>query len=433
MDQPGSYQVIHNNLVVTARELRSSPIVARLAKDVLVEVLEVVIQEEGKKQVRGKIESPAGWITLLDRSRNLRGAAPVSSADPQPATGSPCSGPIEAGSGSAGSASERPSAAVAVAVSPPPTLGVLPAPCAASEKAAPGTERIPVLQGPAVPAAAAIPAAAPASTAPSSASSAILAATTSASTLPSSSAAQGHQRIAERLRRLEGEALELATATEQLEAELATTQADSAELQARWADISGISDDVLQEASEARRKASLLRRAIQGKEKIVAEKEKENQEVGEEGRRNAKAELASLEAAFNERLKLEVRQKEMQLQEEKLSLWKASEALEKRLNALNAEKACVEQRTMAAGTARSRSLGGHEAMLEAHLAIVQAFGEAAGSACCRSLDEPTLKVAALLFKQPMFRRVFFAFSATMWAWCVLRFSTMQQNAPPVHF
>lgn len=380
MDQPGPYVVVHTNLVVTAGEARASAVVERLAPGRFVNVVEVVYDDDGKK-IRGRLEKPAGWITLLDQDRCLRGATPCPPSDAEPASGE---GAPDGDSLAQAGGAAAPAAGTGPVVAAPPALVAVPV--------------------------------APAAAAPA----------------PLRSAG-GPGKASERIRRLEAESHELAAATAVLKDEVAATLSRCAELQSRWADISGTSDDEMREVDEARRVAGVLRRAIEEKDARLAEALAEQERLGAENRA-AESELGELEVAFRERLRRAVAQTEQRLLEEKASLRRASEAAESRLQAVGAEKAFLEQRALARGATCAGAEGspGYDAMLEAHVAIAHAYGDLARvHPCLRCWDEPTLRITAALFKHSLFRRAFFALSTMFWLFA-LRAGTLTQSGHTVH-
>jgi len=74
-DSPGTYVIIHDQTAVTPTEAigESEGIVSKLSAGSIVKVLQVV-NKMGAHRVRGRIESPAGWISLLDTDGGLRWA-----------------------------------------------------------------------------------------------------------------------------------------------------------------------------------------------------------------------------------------------------------------------------------------------------------------------------------------------------------------------
>eukprot|EP00438_Fugacium_kawagutii_P000158 Skav233090 [mRNA] locus=scaffold986:81296:83758:- [translate_table: standard] len=64
-DLPGHYLIVHNNAAVRAEPSLDSPVVGQLASGEIVHVLEVLpLLEENR--VRGKLEHPHGWISLVN-------------------------------------------------------------------------------------------------------------------------------------------------------------------------------------------------------------------------------------------------------------------------------------------------------------------------------------------------------------------------------
>lgn len=205
----------------------------------------------------------------------------------------------------------------------------------------------------------------------------------------------------------------MATSQVKLEGELAALRssrdealAHVAELEARLAELSAVSDDALGQADEAKQQVLLLRRAVEEKDTAMAELT-EAQSKLEEQFGIAKSRLEQNEASFMERVQREVSQKEQELLDEVAYLRKAGEAKERRVQDLQAEKAAMERRFLVKASAGVADSG--DVMLEAHTAIARAFGDTSlQHPCLRLLDEPMLKFMALLFKQPIFRRMFVA-------------------------
>mmetsp|Transcript_72306 Transcript_72306/g.182335 ORF Transcript_72306/g.182335 Transcript_72306/m.182335 type:complete len:476 (+) Transcript_72306:72-1499(+) len=74
-DSPGTYMIIHDQTAVTPTEAigESEGIVSKLSAGTIVKVLQVV-NKMSAQRIRGRIESPAGWISLLDTAGGLRWA-----------------------------------------------------------------------------------------------------------------------------------------------------------------------------------------------------------------------------------------------------------------------------------------------------------------------------------------------------------------------
>ncbi|CAK9058083.1 unnamed protein product [Durusdinium trenchii] len=200
----------------------------------------------------------------------------------------------------------------------------------------------------------------------------------------------------------------LGPATEQLEVEVASPSRDEAfahlaELEGRLAELSGVSDDALRQADEAKEEVLLLRRAAQEKDLAMARAAEAQARLEEDLKSSAKR-LQDFEANFMERLQREVSQKEQELLDEVTYLRRAGEAKERRIQDLQAEKAAMERRFLVKASA---GVDSGDIMLEAHTAIAKAFGDVTVQhPCLRLLDEPMLKFMAVLFKQPLFRRMF---------------------------
>jgi len=211
-------------------------------------------------------------------------------------------------------------------------------------------------------------------------------------------------RAAKSVRQMEAEIRSLKTSRDEAEQRLAGAQSQSAEFEASLAEMSAVSDDALAQAEEAKQQAYLLRRAVEEKDARMLEateaKSQLQMELGQ-----VKKSFEDLEASFQERLVREVSQKEQELLDEVAYLRKTGEAKERRVQELQAEKAAMERRMLVKASAGSEAAG--EVMLEAHTAIARAFGDMTMEhPCLRLVDEPTLKLMAVLFKQPPFRRMF---------------------------
>jgi len=74
VDLPGMYTVVHDRTKVAPGEELSNVFVAELSKGASVRVVEVVIRNQDKR-VRGRLESPAGWISLLNTETGYRWAS----------------------------------------------------------------------------------------------------------------------------------------------------------------------------------------------------------------------------------------------------------------------------------------------------------------------------------------------------------------------
>lgn len=82
-DLPGHYLITHNNAAVRAEAALDSPVVGQLAAGEIVHVLEVLpLLEENR--VRGKLEHPHGWISLVNLQDGYRWAErqEIAPADP---------------------------------------------------------------------------------------------------------------------------------------------------------------------------------------------------------------------------------------------------------------------------------------------------------------------------------------------------------------
>mmetsp|Transcript_78763 Transcript_78763/g.206750 ORF Transcript_78763/g.206750 Transcript_78763/m.206750 type:complete len:90 (+) Transcript_78763:826-1095(+) len=66
VDKPGPYVIIHDKAAVTpSLSVGDMEIIAKLDVRKIVNVVEVVISHHDKR-VRGRIDKPAGWISLMD-------------------------------------------------------------------------------------------------------------------------------------------------------------------------------------------------------------------------------------------------------------------------------------------------------------------------------------------------------------------------------
>eukprot|EP00930_Biecheleria_cincta_P031075 TRINITY_DN21558_c0_g1_i1.p1 TRINITY_DN21558_c0_g1~~TRINITY_DN21558_c0_g1_i1.p1 ORF type:complete len:407 (-),score=74.74 TRINITY_DN21558_c0_g1_i1:168-1388(-) len=73
-DGPGYYLVTHNNAAVRAGPSLQDAVVGRLAAGEVLHVVEVLVVQS-EERVRGRIEEPAGWISLLDTKGGYRWAS----------------------------------------------------------------------------------------------------------------------------------------------------------------------------------------------------------------------------------------------------------------------------------------------------------------------------------------------------------------------
>mmetsp|Transcript_64655 Transcript_64655/g.135652 ORF Transcript_64655/g.135652 Transcript_64655/m.135652 type:complete len:475 (+) Transcript_64655:1-1425(+) len=74
-EQPGRYVVIHDNTAVTKGVNPEPPVVGRLAFGAEIQILELVHRSD-QNRVRGRVENPAGWISLWDTKDGYRWAVP---------------------------------------------------------------------------------------------------------------------------------------------------------------------------------------------------------------------------------------------------------------------------------------------------------------------------------------------------------------------
>jgi len=261
------------------------------------------------------------------------------------------------------------------------------------------------------------PSAAPAPLSEAQPASPVMASAAVASSGSSATTSGRSQRNIERVRQLESEVREHTAARSAAEASLAHALARVSELEQQWAELSGVSDDALRQADEAKQQVVSLGRQVEEKDKQLAQAQDTCWQQASK-RSHAEQQLQDLEASFQERLQRDISQKEQELLDEVSYLRKSVEVKEKRLQELAGEKATLEKRLMirGGGLDLGHNSASREAMLEAHTAIAKAFGDvSAEHPCARLLDEPLLKFTAALFRQPIFRRVFYAASALIWA------------------
>jgi len=76
--KPGMYEIVHDNATVRSAAVTSSPVVARLRVGEMVKVVEVEVVES-EARVRGRLEEPLGWISLMDLQDGFRWARPQKS------------------------------------------------------------------------------------------------------------------------------------------------------------------------------------------------------------------------------------------------------------------------------------------------------------------------------------------------------------------
>lgn len=72
-DRPGIYEILHDNAAVRSASATTSPVVARLREGEMVKVVEVETVES-EARVRGRLEEPLGWISLMDLQNGYRWA-----------------------------------------------------------------------------------------------------------------------------------------------------------------------------------------------------------------------------------------------------------------------------------------------------------------------------------------------------------------------
>lgn len=76
--RPGMYEIVHDNATVRSAAVTSSPVVAKLREGEMVKVVEVETVES-EARVRGRLEEPVGWISLMDLQDGFRWARPQKS------------------------------------------------------------------------------------------------------------------------------------------------------------------------------------------------------------------------------------------------------------------------------------------------------------------------------------------------------------------
>ena len=82
-DLPGHYLIVHNSAAIREGLSLDSPVVGQLAAGEVVHVLEVVPLPEANR-VRGKLEHPHGWISLVDLQDGYRWAVRQETAPGDP-------------------------------------------------------------------------------------------------------------------------------------------------------------------------------------------------------------------------------------------------------------------------------------------------------------------------------------------------------------
>ncbi|CAJ1347793.1 unnamed protein product [Effrenium voratum] len=82
-DLPGHYLIVHNNAAVRAELSLDSAVVAQLAAGEVVHVLEVQPMPQANR-VRGKLEHPSGWISLVELKEGYRWAVRQDGAPADP-------------------------------------------------------------------------------------------------------------------------------------------------------------------------------------------------------------------------------------------------------------------------------------------------------------------------------------------------------------
>lgn len=230
-----------------------------------------------------------------------------------------------------------------------------------------------------------------------------------------SSRAKAAER-AEQTRKLEAKSRELSTTCDEAEKQLSAARSQCSQLEDRWLEISAVSDDALRQAEEMRQEVMVLRRALDEKVAQISEAEDCRERLTVE-KCAAERRRDELEASFQKCLEREISQKEQELIEEVEYLKKTTDIKNRRLQELADEKAQLERRALEKSSSSSSSGKGpsQQCMMEAHVAIAMAFGDAGSDhPCLRLMDEPSLKFTAALFKQPLFRRAFFFSSGILW-------------------
>jgi len=86
-DRPGKYTVIKVAGLMPTKETAKGSVMSQINIGEVINVLEVVQIEEQVRRVRGRIESPEGWITLLNLDNGTRWAVHEDDAPAMPGTG----------------------------------------------------------------------------------------------------------------------------------------------------------------------------------------------------------------------------------------------------------------------------------------------------------------------------------------------------------
>mmetsp|Transcript_26734 Transcript_26734/g.70215 ORF Transcript_26734/g.70215 Transcript_26734/m.70215 type:complete len:431 (-) Transcript_26734:470-1762(-) len=232
-----------------------------------------------------------------------------------------------------------------------------------------------------------------------------------------SSVGSSARRADENARRLEEEVARITAANKALENQLAAASAENLELQSRWSQISTVSDEAFRESEAAKQEACAFRRAVEERDTRIVELQ-EALEGSELENVTLREKVEEIQSQFQDRLESQVTQRELELTEEMDYLRKAVEAKEKKIETMSAK---TERRaSQSFDISAPRSAADREALLDAHSAIAKAFGDVmAENPCLRVLDEPTLKFTALLFKQPLLRRLYYIISVFLWVFALL--------------
>jgi len=232
-----------------------------------------------------------------------------------------------------------------------------------------------------------------------------------------SSAGNSARRADENARRLEEEVARITAANKALENQLAAAIAENLELQSRWSQISTVSDEAFRESETAKQEASVFRRAVEERDTRIVELQ-DALEGSELENVKLREKVEEFQSQFQDRLESQVTQRELELTKEVDYLRKAVEAKEKKIETMSAK---TERRaSQSFDISAPRSAADREALLDAHSAIAKAFGDVmAENPCLRVLDEPTLKFTALLFKQPILRRLYYIISVFLWVFALL--------------
>eukprot|EP00927_Polykrikos_kofoidii_P057800 TRINITY_DN51991_c0_g1_i1.p1 TRINITY_DN51991_c0_g1~~TRINITY_DN51991_c0_g1_i1.p1 ORF type:complete len:490 (-),score=119.56 TRINITY_DN51991_c0_g1_i1:69-1439(-) len=234
---------------------------------------------------------------------------------------------------------------------------------------------------------------------------------------------QGNAKSAvDRLEQLEQEVREKVQTLASTQAQLAAVRPQVRDLEARWEEVSTISEDACRQARETREQVLALRRAVEQKDAQIAAIEGQRASAAAEAQR-AVQQHEKLGADFNARLQREREQKEEELLRHAATLRKEAEVTDRQIKEMASQKGRLERLEVASGFGHARSENIRESMLDAHNTIAKAFSDVStGVPCVRAFDEPLLKLTAALFRHAIFRRVFLVGSAFVWVFALLHAS-----------